>query len=193
MRTFRNIEKIGLCAGVIGLLLAACLLAVAQNQRETLEAVAYGTSTQLGRTFNVTLIIESYSTPEDQQVLLDALLKGGQQAVSDALEKMPARGRISMPGTLGYEIKYIRTWPTPTGRHLRMLTNRTIAIGEARRSTRSRDYSMSALDLEVDNDMNKSSGTLMPACEVKINKQNEIEVETFQNPWRLGNFIDWNK
>lgn len=164
-----------------------------QQKREDVQATAYGTGTQLGRTFSVNIIIESYSTPEDQQVLLEAFTRAGNQGLVDALEKMPARGRISMPGLLGYEIKYARVWQTPNGRKVRLVTNRSIALGEVRGSTRSRDYSVTAVELELSPDAKNSTGTLLPACELKLNKQNEIEVEAYQNPWRLGNFIDWSK
>jgi hypothetical protein len=166
---------------------------VAPDKPEDVQAVAFGTSTQLGRTFNLNIIIQSYSTPQDQQVLLEAFNKGGNEGLVEALEKMPARGRISAPGLLGYEIKYARVWPTPNGRKIRLITNRTLAIGEVMRNSRSRDYSVSAVELELSPDSAKSTGTLLPACQLKLNKQNEIEVEAYQNPWRLGNFIDWGK
>jgi hypothetical protein len=31
---------------------------------------------------------------------------------------------------------------------------------------------------------------MLPACKLKVNKKtNEIEIETYQNPWKLENFI----
>jgi hypothetical protein len=33
----------------------------------------------------------------------------------------------------------------------------------------------------------KSSGTLMPAANLKLNKKGDLEIETYQNPWRLTN------
>jgi hypothetical protein len=59
-----------------------------------------GTSTQMGRNFTVRITIESYSPPEDQQVLLNAVRPGGTQAVFDALDRLPARGRLSLPGSI---------------------------------------------------------------------------------------------
>lgn len=174
-------------------LLVICLAATAQGQRQTVSAVAFGTSTQLGQTFNINVIIEGYSTPEDQKVLLDAFTKGGNEGLVEALEKMPAKGRINTPRTLGYDVKYIRVWSTPTGRKLRLVTDRIIAMGEVMRSTRSKDYSVSVIELDLSKDDKKSAGTLLPACKLKTNKQGEIEVEAFQNPWRLGNITEWDK
>ncbi len=188
-------ERIARVSG--GVLIAALFLAsiygFAQKKTELFEATAYGQSTQMGRTFNVKIYIESYSPPEDQKILLDAFAKGGNEAIVDALEKMPTRGRISIPASVGYEVTYIRQWATPTGRRIRLVTSRPIAFGESRRATRSKDYSVSAVELEVSNEKGKTTGTLLPACQLKLNKQKEIEVEAFQNPWRLGNFLDWDR
>lgn len=193
MHSLRKFEPISFAAGVTLLLLVACIGSAAQDQKMSLAATAFGTSTQLGRTFNIKILIESYSTPQDQQLLLEAFNRGGNDALVDALEKMPVRGRISTPGTVGYEVKYIRVWPTATGRRIRLVTDRPITIGELWRNSRSSDYSLSAVELELSDDSSKSTGTLLPACEIKMNKQHEIEIEAYQNPWRLGNFIDWSK
>ncbi len=188
--TKRISQTFGAGSLVLILLAGICF---AQTKRETYEATAFGTSTQMGRNIGIRIIIESYSTPEDQQVLLQAFLKGGNEGLVKTLEKMPARGRISVIGGLGYEVVYIRQFPSPTGRKVRLITNRKIAFGEAWASTRSEEYSVTAVELDLSNDKGKSAGTLLPACKLQVNKQNEIEIEAFQNPWRLANIIDWNK
>ena len=163
----------------------------AQGKPESYDATAFGTSTQMGQNIGIKILIESYSTPEDQRTLLEAFSKGGNEGLVRALEKMPARGRISVVGGLGYEVTYIRQFPTPTGRKLRLITYRKIAFGEAWASTRSEEYSVTAVELDLSKDKGKSAGTLLPACKLQVNKQNEIEIEAFQNPWRLGNIIEW--
>jgi hypothetical protein len=34
----------------------------------------------------------------------------------------------------------------------------------------------------------KGSGTVLPACKIKLNKDKKIEIETYQNPWNLNIF-----
>jgi hypothetical protein len=80
---------------------------LARDKNETIDATAYGTSTQLGRNIGVTVIIYEWSTPEDRQILLEAFQKGQNQG---------AVGRIQVPGTLGYDLSFIRLITTPTGR-----------------------------------------------------------------------------
>jgi hypothetical protein len=173
-------------------LLGACSLA--QTGRQEFQAQAFGTSTQSGQTFNVTVIIDEYSSDGDRQILLDTFSKSGMNGVYDELRKMKSKGRIKITGTLGYDVSYIRKFTTPTGEKIRLVTSRPIAIGEVMADTRSQNYSVSALELDLNtSDMKKSTGQLLPACKFKFNKDKELEVEAFQNPWRLTDVIDWSK
>ncbi len=113
---------------------------VARDKNETIDATAYGTSTQLGRNVGVTIIIYDFSTPEDRQILVDAFQKGQNQGLVNALQKMKAVGRIQIPGTLGYDVSFIRMIPTSTGRTIRFVTNRKIAFGEAYADTQSQIF-----------------------------------------------------
>ena len=97
----------------------------------TIDATAMGTSTQLGKTVNVKVIIYEFSTPEDREVLVDAFKKGQNQGLVNALTKMKSVGRIAITGTIGYDLSYINLIPTPTGRKIRFITNRPIKFGEA--------------------------------------------------------------
>jgi hypothetical protein len=162
--------------------------------REVYQAQAMGQSTQLGKTFNVTINIERYSTPEERQVLVDAFQKSGSQGLFNALEKMPSKGRIAITGTLGYDISFVRKIPTADGYKIRVLTNRPIRFGEAWVNGRSMDYNLSALELDLTNEKGKSTGVLLPACQFKINKKTkELEIENYQNPWKLQNIMDRSK
>jgi hypothetical protein len=177
----------------LALFLLASFSSVAQDKpkREVYQAQAMGQSTQMGKTFNVTVNIAEYSDSEERQVLVQAFEKAGSKGLYNALEKMPAKGRISMTGTLGYDIAFVRKIPTDGGFKIRVLTNRPIRIGEAWENGRSVDYNLSALELDISNEKDKSSGVLMPASMFKIDKKtNELVIENFQNPWKLVNILD---
>ncbi len=174
------------------LLLATAAGSGQAPQRMKIRMTATGTSTQLGKMVNVDIIIESFSTPEERQSLIDAFARKGQDGLIDVLEDLKSKGRISTPWGIGNDIKYVFELPPEKGqRHLRLVTNRRIAMAEAWRSTRSEDYSVAAIDLFLTPD-GKGSGTLLPACQLTVNKKKQqIEVETFQNPWNLGNFMTY--
>jgi len=176
------------------LIALATTFSFAQKGNEEFQAQAFGEGTQMGHTFNVTVIINEYSTDEDQQVLFDAYNKAGMNGVTNALNKMKTKGRLSITGTLGYDVTYIRVFPTPTGRKIRLVTNRPITFGEAWTDSRSQDFNLSAVELDLDKDnKNKSKGQLLPLCQFKITPEKEVHVELYQNPWRLTDVIDWGK
>jgi hypothetical protein len=172
---------------VLAILTAA--LAAGQS-RQQFQAQAFGQGTQAGRTFGVKIIINEYSTPADQKILIDAFASKGMEGLSNAIRKMPAKGRIAITGTVGYDVNYIRLFQTPTGRKIRLVTDRPITFGEAWTDSRSRDYTLSAVELNVGSD-GKGTGALLPACQFKINKENELEIEAYRNPWRLAEVFEW--
>src|ERR1051326_4762928 len=143
----RKVEKrmfAGAVAALVGFVLLSGAGSSAQDKpkRETFQAVAMGQSTQLGQMYNVDIIINEYSTPDDQKALLDAFNSKGMEGLSNALSKMKSKGRLAITGTLGYDVSYIRTFPTATGRKIRLVTNRAIRFGEAWADGRSMDYSL---------------------------------------------------
>lgn len=181
------------CRIISAAMLSVAVLPVfAAGQVETIDATARGTSTQLGRTGSIKVIISRFATPEETQLLKDAFLKGGNQGLVNALEKAKSCGRIQIPGTVGYDLAYAMTVPTPTGRKIRFVTNRKIAIREAAQNTPSQAYNLTAGEIDVnDQDKNKSVGVLYPAAQLIINTDGDLQLALRKNPWQLTNIIDW--
>ena len=181
---------------VVGLMLAVTILATSgfdRDKAETIDATAMGTSTQMGRVGTVRIIIYEYSTPEDRQILVQAFQKGQSNGLANALSKMKAVGRIQIPGTVGYDLSFIRNIDTPTGRKVRFITNRKIAFGESYWDTQSQSFNLTAGEIEINkDDKNKSGGVLYPATQLIINKNGELQFDLNQNPWKLTNIIDWH-
>jgi hypothetical protein len=180
------------------LLLAAVTLALSADDGKvkvgTIDATAMGTSTQLGQIVNVKVNIYQFSTEEDRAILIEAYKKGQNQGLVNALTKMKADGHIAITGTIGYDLSFIRLIPTPTGRKIRFVTNRLLRFGEAYYSTQSKEYNLTAGEIEInDSDKDKSSGVLYPAAQLVINKEGQLEIQLRKNPWKLVNIIDWNK
>ncbi len=175
-------------------LLMLLVTSVQAQKRMTIQATAQGTSTQMGRIANITIVIESFSTPEDQKALIEGFKKDGQDGLVNVLEHMKEKGRIRFSsGGVGNDIKHIIELPSENGRRLRLVTDRTLAMGEMRNGTRSEDYSVGAIELTLTPD-GKGEGTLLPACKLTFNKKKQqIELETYQNPWKLTNFIVHNE
>ena len=90
------------------------LAAKDQPLHEEYQAQAMGQSTQMGQTFNVTIHIEEYSTPEERQVLVDAFNKSGSQGLFNALNKMKSKGQLAVTGTLGTTSALFASCPVQT-------------------------------------------------------------------------------
>ena len=189
-RFFRN----ALVVSLFLLLAGIGTIVQAQDQDQEpmiIQANAMGTSTQMGKMVSVNIHIDQFSTQEDRKALIDAFERSGQDGLVDALEHMKGKGRFSTPYGVGNEVKYIIELPPDNGRrHIRLVTNRRIAFGEAYASTRSKEYSVGAVDLFLTPDGKGSEGTALPACKLKVDKKTQqIEVETYQNHWTLTNLM----
>jgi hypothetical protein len=181
---------------IVPLLLAAATFPLPAEDRgeEVIDATAMGTSTQLGRVTSVKVIIYEFSTDKDRAILIEAYKKDQHQGLVNALSKVRAVGRIAITGTVGYDLSYIRLIKTETGRKIRFAANRQIKFGEAYYNTRSRDYDQTAGEIEINNaDKDKTSGIPLPAAQLIINKEGQLEFQLYQNPWKLTNIIDWHK
>ena len=189
MRDMNRILRIALMVSFFPLL-AGIGTTVQAQERMTIQATAMGTSTQMGKMVNVNIHIDQFSTPDDRKALIDAFTRSGQDGFVDALQDMKPKGRVRFAsGGVGNDVKYIIELPSESGRRFRLVTDRNLAFGELYNSTRSRDYNVGAIELVLTPD-GKGSGTVLPACRLKVDKKTQqIEIETFQNPWKLSNFI----
>jgi len=180
---------------LVALLLTIALVVAADDRgTEVIDATAMGTSTQLGGTVSVKVIIYEFSTDEDRAILVEAFKKGQNEGLVNALTKMKSVGRIAITGTIGYDLSYIRLIPTPTGRKIRFVTNRVPRFGEHYYDTQSKAFNLTAGEIEInDSDKSKSGGVLYPASQLVINKEGQLEFQLRKNPWKLVNIIDWNK
>jgi hypothetical protein len=193
MRTKLKLATVSsMTLALLGFLMIVSVPGFSRDKNETIDATAMGTSTQMGRVIGITVIIYDFSTPADRQVLVDAYTKGQNQGLSNALQKMPAVGRIAITGTLGYDLSYINMVATPTGRRIRFVTNRKITFGEAWTDSRTMSYDLTAGEFDInDQDKSKSTGTLFPAAQLILNSEGQLQWELNQNPWKLVDIIDW--
>ena len=189
----KNISKqLKMKVAIAAILAMSAVLGFARAKYETIDAQAYGTSTQLGKNATIRLIIYEYSTPDDRKILVESFQKGQNNGLANALERMKAVGRITIPGTLGFDVSYIHEIKTPTGRSIRFVTNRKIAFGEAYWNTQSQSFNLTAGEIRInDKDKSKSDGVLYPASQLTINKDGDPQWDLRMNPWKLNNIIVW--
>jgi len=179
------------CALIVCLfLLFADGTTVQAQEAMTIQATAMGTSTQMGQIYQVNIHIEQFSTQDDRKALIDAFKKSGQEGMVRVLEDMKPKGRVRFAsGGVGNDVKYIMELPSDKGRRIRLVTDRNLAFGELYNSTRSSEYNVGAIELTLTPD-GKGTGTVLPACRLTVNKKKQqVEIETYQNPWKLTNMM----
>jgi len=190
MQQMKRFSRIVLAVCIFLAMLGMAIAAQAQTSM-TIQATAMGTSTQLGKIYNVNIYIQQYSTPDERQLLINAFKTKGQDGLIDALEDLKPKGRVRFAsGGVGNDVKYIIELPSEKGvRRLRLVTDRNLAFGELYHGTRSREHSVGAIELVLTPD-GKGSGTVLPACRLTVDKKKkQVEIETYQNPWKLTNLM----
>jgi hypothetical protein len=81
--------------------------------RMTIQATAMGASTQMGKIYNVNILIEQFSTPSDRKALIDAFARSGKDGLVDVLEEMKPKRRVRFAnGSVGNDVKYIMELPS---------------------------------------------------------------------------------
>ena len=152
-------------------------------------ATAYGQAGRAaGKSFGLTIFVTDLTDDATVQTLEAALKDKGQDGLVSALGKIKDKGRVAPTGSVGTGFRFVRIRPAKDGgQHIVLVTDRPISFPELYNSTRSTDYKIGILVLDVDKD-GKGSGSFAPLCKVKFNKNNQLEIENYgQKPFRLGN------
>jgi hypothetical protein len=131
-----------------------------------------------GRSRPFSLIVNSLTAPNQVRELNDALARGGQDGLLDALSKMDA-GQIQLGTGVGVTANAVIAdeWGEG-GSKLTVFYERNLAFFELRYGTRSQDYRIGYAEIFLDRN-GKGEGTLIPAARVKLRDGNTWEVEDF--------------
>ena len=152
-------------------------------------ATAFGQSGSVaGKSFGLTISVQELTSDGDVEELASTLRHQGQDGLVSALEKINDKGRVAPNGSVGTGMRVVRIRPTNDGgQHIVLATNRPISFPELYNATRSTNYKIGIVVLNVDKD-GKGTGSFAPLCKVKFNKKNELEIEHYgQKPFRLAN------
>ncbi len=174
-------------------LCATCLSAYSQEMgAEHFSAVAYEVRNPASTMSQIDIRFKSYSSDAKAKELADLLFKNGNDALVKALEKSETIGNISLSKRVSfYDFKLVRSRPTKTGRRVIAVADRPIRFLEAYGSTRSKDYTLGLLVLNLkknEKGEEVGDGTLMYAAKVKIKEGKRIDIEYFgQDPIKVAN------
>jgi len=171
----------------------------AQNEKLDISAFAINMSNiATGSTAVVQINIDSWSTPEEREMLITTMVEKKPDDLLKALQKLPKRGFFRIPMarppdphhlSLGIDIHY--AWQTPLpdgGRRIVLATDRYIGFSEARNQPRSIDYPFTLFEIRV-NKEGKGEGKLAYATKIRFDKEKKVlELENYSSePVRLQN------
>jgi hypothetical protein len=135
-------------------------------------------------TSRIEIMIQHWSTDQERDNLVDALLKHGPDALLPAIQKVLKRpaGVVVIPGIPGAgarvrtrqarDVVFARSIETPNGRQVILATDRSLAFGEPTKDW-SPDYAFALLDIRFGPD-GAGVGKLAPPAKVVYNKETKI-------------------
>lgn len=161
----------------------------AQELPLRLRATAVNLS-NVGRTgaSSIDIVIERWSTEEENAKLRDTLLEGGRgdQLLRQLQAIRPRAGFVRRTG-LGWDLQAARQVPNADGsRRIVIATDRPIGFWEASQAPRSRDYEFMLLEIRLGKD-GRGEGKLVPAAMIRFDQGTKtLEIENYATqPVRL--------
>ena len=129
----------------------------------------------------VDITVNRWSSDADRDRLLKVFQDKGQEALLAELQKLPAVGYITTPGSLRYDLHFARQRPEAEGgRMIFLMTDRHIQAWEAMNRPRSFDYPFTLLQVKLDKD-GTGVGKASVATKITQTKDGTIELEDFNN------------
>lgn len=175
---------------LLALLCALCCAALAQPpsdaqaqgaraSRQRINGTVVGIGGRFsGRSRPFSLIVNSYTAPNQARELKDALQRGGQDELLRVLSGMDA-GRIQIGVNVGVPANVIIAEPWGEGgTKLTVFYQRNISFFELRYGTRSEDYPVGYAEIFLDRN-GTGQGTFIPAARVRLRDGNVWEIEDF--------------
>jgi hypothetical protein len=164
--------------------IVAVPLAAQSNSRPekfTAFAVNVSNMTTRAQTSPVDVNINRWSSDADRDRLIAILRDKGQDALLEALQKLPVVGYISTPGSLRYDLHFARQRPKPDGgRMVFLMTDRFIGSWEAANRPRTIDYPFTLIQLDLDK-TDHGVGKASLYTKITATGDNTIELEDYAN------------
>lgn len=171
--------------------LAIPLPAVAEDMPLNFDAVAVNMSNVGPRgQIRLQIRVDRWSTAEERAKLMEAMKaqsgRSRERDLADTLFGKESVGTIRETASLAYDLRYSRVFPSEAGTTVVMATDRRIEFAESWRSSRTLDYNVSLIVLNLDEEGN-GDGQLMLGAQFSWNEADQqLVIEGFASePIRL--------
>jgi hypothetical protein len=188
---------------VASLVGAVALLAPPISAEVTLpiriRAWAVNMSTNLtGANAVLEITLDKWSSDDERAKLL-ATVPQGQSTLLRALQKLPVKGRVRIPGwtgpdpqyyRLGWNLRYAWHEPLPEGgERVVIATDRQMSFRETVNNPRTVDYPFLLMQIHLSKDGTTGEGKMVAFAQIRFDKKkNVMEIENYgTEPQRLNN------
>jgi hypothetical protein len=135
------------------------------------------------------ITVNRWSTDEERARLMETLkaqVRTGSREIANTLFSKDSVGTIRETGSLAYDLRYSRAFPNEEGRQIILVTDRPIAFAETWRASRTLDYNVSLIILNVDAE-GRGEGQIMLGAQFSWDEEkNQVTIEHFASePIRL--------
>ena len=189
--TFTNTSRWWLVALLVLTGFAGPSAVVGMNEKPVLSLTAFAVDRgrPQARTGTLDIVIERWSTAEEQEQLRATLAAKGSSALLSALTAIkPRAGYIRGSASLGWDIHFARELSLPQGgRRVIFATDRPMSFWELWQRPRSADYEFTLAEIRLAPD-GKGEGKLVTAAKVTWNEvARTVEIENYAfEPVRLN-------
>lgn len=171
---------------IVATMLLLTAVVVAQDKKgfqEVYTGTLYGMSGG-GVSTGFNLSIKDYTSDEEVQQYLATLAEGDQDDVLKKVRDLDL-GRLSVTGHTGRNLIIVRKGQMPDGKiRIAVAFERWQTIREVRGGYRSQDYPWGLMEIVLNADGKKGSGTFIAACKIDLKRDKKtgkysLEVENF--------------
>jgi hypothetical protein len=144
------------------------------------------------------ITLDKWSSDDERAKLLETVPKG-QDTLLRALQKLPVKGRIRIPGwqgpdpqnyRLGWNLQYAWHEPLPEGgERIVIATDRLMSFRETVNQPRTTDYPFLLIQIHLTKEGTTGEGKMAPFTQIRFDKKkNVMEIENYgTEPVRLNN------
>ena len=173
----RRLPFLAIACGA-ALLLSGAADAQTSGTPERYTATAINTNNASMGTIDIT--VTRWSTDQQRDKLISALLEKGADKLLDVLQNMPSAGHFGAPGNLSGDLRFARTVPLPDGgERVVLVTDRRIGFWEATRQPRSFNYPFTVIELRLKADGEGEGKMSLATKIIHDKKQNMITLENY--------------
>lgn len=132
------------------------------------------------------IVIDSWSTPEVRAELMEAIKGSGPRTLANTLSQQDRVGFIREVSRLSNNLRFAQSIPTETGERIILATDRPLGFAEVWRSTRTANYNVTLIQLDLDY-QGIGTGSIMLGAQFDWDdEQNQMIIEHFSSePIRL--------